>query len=67
MFLGGMTFMLFYQILKGNWKALKINAEIRWYVGFLLFFCGFVSWILWNENTYDTLMDRQKGFKALWE
>ena len=49
--------MLFYQILKGNWNALKINTEFRWYVGFLLFFCGFVSWVLWKENTYNTLMD----------
>jgi trk system potassium uptake protein TrkH len=57
MFLGGMTFMLFYQILKGHWGILKINTEFRWYVGFLLFFCGVVSWILWKENTYDSLMD----------
>jgi len=26
-------------------------------VGFLLFFCGMVSWILWKENTYGSLMD----------
>ncbi|MCP4752283.1 MAG: TrkH family potassium uptake protein [Proteobacteria bacterium] len=57
MFLGGMTFVLFYQILKGEWKALKINTEFRWYVGFSLFFCGFVSWILWKDNTYDSLID----------
>ncbi len=52
MFLGGMTFMLFYHLLKGDWRALKINTEFRWYVGFLLFFCGVVSWILWKESTY---------------
>ena len=57
MFLGGMTFMLFYQISKGDWKSLKINTEFRWYVGFLLFFCGIVSWLLWKENTYGTIMD----------
>ena len=57
MFLGGMTFILFYQILKGDWRALKINTEFRWYVGLLLFFCGIVSWILWKDNTYSSLMD----------
>ena len=57
MFLGGMTFMLFYHMLKGNWQAIRINTEFRWYVGFLLFFCGMVSWILWKENSYGSLAD----------
>jgi trk system potassium uptake protein TrkH len=56
MFLGGMTFVLFYQMVKGDWRSLRINTEFRWYVGFMLFFCGIVSWILWRENTYG-LMD----------
>jgi len=29
MFLGGMTFMLFYFMLQGNWHVLKINTEFR--------------------------------------
>ncbi len=57
MFLGGMTFMLFYHMLLGNWRVVKINTEFRWYVGFMLFFCGMVSWILWKEQTYGSLMD----------
>lgn len=57
MFLGGMTFMLFYYVMKGNWKILKINTEFRWYVGFLLFFCGIVSWLLWKDNMYATFAD----------
>ena len=57
MFLGGMTFMLFYFMLQGNWHMLKINTEFRWYVGFLLFFCGIVTWILWQANTYGSFMD----------
>jgi len=52
MFLGGMTFVLFYQMILGDWRALLINTELRWYLGFMLFFCGMVSWILWKENTY---------------
>jgi trk system potassium uptake protein TrkH len=57
MFLGGMTFMLFYHMLKGNWGVLKINTEFRWYVGFLLVFCGIVTWILWHESTYNGFAD----------
>lgn len=57
MFLGGMTFVLFYQIIKGDFKALKINTEFRWYVGFILVFCGTVSWLLWKNGTYDSLSD----------
>ncbi len=56
MFLGGMTFMLFYHMAHGNWNIIKINTEFRWYIGFMLFFCIIVSWILWKENTYS-LMD----------
>jgi len=57
MLLGGMTFMLFYHMMKGNWRILKINTEFRWYVGFLLFFCGMVTWILWKESTYNNFAD----------
>ena len=38
MFLGGMTFMLFYHMMQGNWRIIRINTEFRWYVGFMLFF-----------------------------
>ena len=57
MFLGGMTFMLFYHMLQGNWRVIRINTELRWYVGFMLFFCGMVSMILWRDNTYGSLFD----------
>jgi len=60
MFLGGITFMLFYHMLKGNWHVLKINTEFRWYVGFLLFFCGIVTWILWKESTYNSFADNAR-------
>ena len=56
MFLGGMTFMLFYHMTQRNWHVIRINTEFRWYIGFMLFFCGMVSLILWKENTYG-LMD----------
>jgi trk system potassium uptake protein TrkH len=55
MFLGGMTFMLFFHLARGNWRVLKVNTEFRWYVGFVLVFCGMVSLILWKEETYGLL------------
>ena len=55
MFLGGMTFVLFYQMIRGDWRALLINTELRWYLGFMFFFCGMVSWILWKDNTYGLI------------
>jgi len=57
MFLGGLSFVLLYQLLLGNTNALKINTEFRWYMGFLIFFCGGVSLILWNSGIYTTLLD----------
>jgi trk system potassium uptake protein TrkH len=55
MFLGGMTFMLFYHMAHGNWRVIGINTELRWYLGFMAFFCAMVSWILWKENTYGVM------------
>ncbi|HCY85053.1 MAG TPA: potassium transporter [Desulfobacteraceae bacterium] len=52
MFLGGVTFMIFYHLMMGNWQVIRKNTEFRWYLGFMLFFCGMVTWILWKENTY---------------
>ncbi len=60
MFLGGMTFLLFYQMLKGDWQSVKENTEFRWYVGVLLFFCGMVTLILWKENTYGGFLDSMR-------
>ncbi|MEN8198811.1 MAG: TrkH family potassium uptake protein [Thermodesulfobacteriota bacterium] len=57
MFLGGLSFVLIYQVLRGDTDALKINTELRWYVGFLLFFCGSVTLILWLQGTYDSIID----------
>ena len=57
MFLGGISFLLFYQMFKGDRKTIKINTELRWYLGFLLFFCGAVSLILWQQSTYGSFVD----------
>lgn len=55
MFLGGMTFMLFYHMMMGNWKVIRINTEFRVYVGLMLFFCTVISFILWQAGTYDLI------------
>jgi len=53
MFLGGVTFVLFYHMFKGDWKVLKSNTEFRWYLGFLTIFCGAVVLNLYFSGTYD--------------
>ncbi len=57
MFLGGLSFALIYQVLRGDTQAFKINTELHWYLGALLFFCGVVTLILWSEGTYGNLID----------
>ncbi|MBM74539.1 MAG: potassium transporter [Proteobacteria bacterium] len=52
MFLGGMTFVLFYYIYKGNFRALRINTELRWYVGLSLFFSVAISLVLFKHGIY---------------
>ncbi len=53
MVLGGTTFMLFYHMARREWRVLKVNTELRWYLGVLAFFCGVVSLILLVNGTYD--------------
>ncbi|WP_028583398.1 TrkH family potassium uptake protein [Desulfogranum mediterraneum] len=57
MFLGGVTFMLFFQLLRGNWQAAYRNTEFKWYLVLMLFFCSSVSLILWSNQSYDSLAD----------
>ncbi|KPK23860.1 MAG: potassium transporter [Desulfobacterales bacterium SG8_35_2] len=57
MFLGGINFIIFYQFLSGDWKAVKVNTEFGWYGAVTLFFCVVVSLILWRENVYVSLIE----------
>ncbi len=52
MVLGGMTFMLFYHLAMGEWRVLKVNTELRWYLGFLVFLCVMVAWLLFSAQVY---------------
>ncbi len=67
MFFGGMTFVLFYQMAKGNFQGIKVNTEFRWYVGFILLFCGATSLALWHNNTYPSFIDslRYASFQVM--
>lgn len=57
MILGGLSFVLLYQVIRGDFKVLRINTELRWYAGFILFFCGAITLILWKNGTYTNIVD----------
>ncbi len=57
MFLGGTTFMIHFQIFKRDWEPVRDNTEVRWYIGFLVFFCVTAALILWISSTYDGPLD----------
>ena len=40
MFLGGMGFMLFYHMLKNEWKLVQVNTELRWYASIVFFYAA---------------------------
>ena len=61
MFLGGVTFMLYYHAFRGEWQVLRENTEFRWYVAVCLFFCGAVTWILYSNGTYDLVNSLRYG------
>lgn len=57
MFLGGISFLIYYRVLQGSWQAMKASTELRWYLGMTFFFCALVSWILWKEQTYGSFSE----------
>tara|TARA_B100001079_G_scaffold62_1_gene77 strand:+ start:144 stop:1601 length:1458 start_codon:yes stop_codon:yes gene_type:complete len=67
MFLGGMAFMLFYHMLKGEWNLVRVNTELRWYASIVGFFCGISTLILWINGTYDGFIDslRYASFQTI--
>lgn len=57
MFLGGMTFVLFYLMIKGDWRSIFINTEFLWYIGFVLFFALGTSLVLYGNSTYPNMLE----------
>jgi len=52
MFLGGVTFMLYFHAFRGRWRMLTRNTELRVYVAVVAVFAGVVSMVLWLKGTY---------------
>ncbi|MBE0585310.1 MAG: TrkH family potassium uptake protein, partial [Desulfofustis sp.] len=57
MFLGGVTFLLYYQLLRGQIGSVLANTEFRWYVVLVVVFCGAVSLDLWTTGTYESFAE----------
>ncbi len=57
MVLGGVTFVLYYQLLKGDYRSIARNTELRWYGVLIAVFVGLVSWSLWRSGTYSGILD----------
>ena len=57
MFLGGVTFVLFYLAVHGDWRAIVTNTELGWYIGFVLFFSLAVSMVLASHATYGDFFE----------
>lgn len=54
MFLGGMNFVLHYNLIRGDWQSLRENTELQWYILLVFFFCGTIALILWLQDTYSS-------------
>ncbi len=57
MFLGGMTFVLFFQALKGDFSWIRTNTEFQWYVILTVSFCLMVTTIIWLQGDYESFFD----------
>lgn len=57
MFLGGVTFVLFFRLLKGDVTWLKNNTEFKWYVVLTSLFCLMVTLVLWGQGDYSSFWD----------
>jgi trk system potassium uptake protein TrkH len=63
MFLGGVSFALFYFIYKRDWKTFLINTEFRWYCSISLFFSLAISFlILGHTEDYGLANSLRHGF-----
>tara|TARA_B100000945_G_scaffold91859_1_gene71752 strand:- start:1203 stop:2633 length:1431 start_codon:yes stop_codon:yes gene_type:complete len=60
MFLGGMGFMLFYHILKNEWKLVQVNTELRWYASIVFFLCCITTLILTFKGPYENFFDSMR-------
>ncbi len=66
MFLGGVTFMLYYQLVRGRWQQVVRNTELRWYLLLVGGFIAAVTLVLWSRGTYGFVdAVRYGGFQVV--
>ena len=57
MFLGGITFSLFYSMYRKDWLTVLINTELRWYCWITAIFSVAVALVLLQNGTYNGLLE----------
>jgi trk system potassium uptake protein TrkH len=57
MFIGGMDFVLHFQLISRNWEEVWNNTEIKAYLGVVMVLCVGVSWFLWESGTYASIAE----------
>ena len=63
MFLGGVSFGLFYFIYKRDWKTFSINTELRWYFSIFMFFALSISFLICGHtDDYGVANSLRHGF-----
>ena len=63
MFLGGVSFGLFYSLYKKDWNTMWINTELKWYTSIVLFFSLAISLLIWGHaEGYDATNSLRHGF-----
>lgn len=67
MFLAGMNFTLFYYALKGNWRDLFQDSELRLYMMILIGAFLFIALNLWSNGIYDSFGEslRYSSFQSV--
>ncbi|MBF0286993.1 MAG: TrkH family potassium uptake protein [SAR324 cluster bacterium] len=57
MYLGGINFILYYNLIKKDYTTLLQNTELRWYTSILILLCSTASYLLWKHGVYTSLTD----------
>lgn len=61
MFLGGVSFVLFFFLLRGDWKMALRNTELRWYCVLTAGLCLAVAAVLWEGSLYGPFDALREG------
>ncbi len=61
MFLGGVTFSLFYSAYRKDWVSILINTELRWYCWIVGLFSLAMCIVLWQDGLYSGIDSLRHG------